>query len=78
MNTNLDAGNLRPQLFNLADRDRQCLRQIRAACGFTSDALTIRIAIRALANSLTKEISEPEIKKLGTKENNNDGGLESQ
>lgn len=49
-------GSLRPHLFDLADKDRQCLARIRERLQLNSNALAVRLAIRSLA----KRLSDPE------------------
>ena len=52
MYTTHDTGNLRRQVFHLADQDRAALAIIRAETGWPSDALTVRLALRELAKRL--------------------------
>ena len=52
--------NLKAHLFDLGDQDREALARIRERMQLTSNALAVRIAIRALA----KRLSEPENTKL--------------
>lgn len=46
-------GNLRLHSFDLADEDREGLACIRERLGLTSNALAVRLAIRALARRLS-------------------------
>jgi len=48
------ATNLKAQLFDLADQDRECLESIKARLELTSSALAVRVAIRDLARRLEK------------------------
>ena len=59
------AGNLRRQLFHLADVDRAALVQIRETLELDSNALAVRLAIRYLAKRLSdpKRLSNPENQK---------------
>ena len=65
MNTKLETGNLRPQLFHLADQDRAALAIIRAETGWPSDALTVRLALRLLAKRIAEPDSESEQQNKG-------------
>jgi len=50
-------GNLRAQLFDLADQDREALALIRQKLEIGSSALAVRLAIRNLA----RRLSDPQI-----------------
>ena len=50
---NNSPGNLKAHLFDLADQDRECLTAIRERLELPSNALAVRIAIRALAKRLS-------------------------
>lgn len=64
-------GNLKAHLIDLADQDRECLAQIRENMELNSNALAIRIAIRALA----KRLSNPQqlVEQSGTLANDTRG-----
>jgi DNA-binding transcriptional regulator YiaG len=44
--------NLKAQLFDLADQDREAIRRIRERLEIHSNALAVRLAIRELARRL--------------------------
>jgi hypothetical protein len=46
------ATNLKAQLFDLADQDREAIARIREALELNSNALVVRLAIRELARRL--------------------------
>lgn len=55
-------GNLKAQLFDLADQDRLALARIREHLGLTSNALAVRTAIRDLAKRLSEPKAEEQAK----------------
>ena len=48
------SSNLKAQLFDLADQDREALARIREHLELSSNALAVRLAIRELARRLEK------------------------
>ena len=59
------SGTLRAQLFDLADQDRECLTLIREKLDIDSNALAVRLSIRALARRLNDpaRLRDPENQK---------------
>lgn len=54
----MSSPNLKAQLFDLADQDREALALIREDLQLTSNALAVRIAIRSLAKKLAERPGE--------------------
>jgi hypothetical protein len=63
LNTKLNSGNLKPQLFDLADVDRTAIKIIRELAGLPSDAMAVRMSIRNYARELESEWNTPASKK---------------
>lgn len=57
------SGNLKAQLFDLADQDRAAIARIRERLELNSNALAVRVAIRELA----RRLGEPESKEPARK-----------
>ena len=49
------ATDLRAQLFDLADQDREAIARIRERLKINSNALAVRLALRSLAKRLTQQ-----------------------
>jgi len=65
------AGNLKPTLVNLGDRDRICIERIKDRLELDSSALAIRVAIRDLAKRLD---TGQELQGTQAKDRQNPGG----
>jgi len=57
------AGNLKAHLFDLADQDRAALALIRERLDLNSNALAVRLSIRALARRLAQPSILADVKK---------------
>ena len=63
-------GNLRASLFDLGDQDREAIARIRERLELNSNALAVRIAIRALARRLSEPDHLNSSKNKGQSKNN--------